>query len=67
MNTTKKADRDKWIARAAQLMHMDADTRVTNKREVMDMLTAEFGISQGSARTALMHASMRRRHEMLSH
>lgn len=62
MNTTKKADRDKWIARAAQLQVMDADTIVTNRRSVIDTLMAEFGISRDSARTALMHASMRERY-----
>lgn len=62
MNTTKKIDRDKWIARATKLQIMDADTVVTNRQNVIDTLMAEFGISRNSARTALMHASMRERY-----
>lgn len=64
MNKTKKADREKWIARAAQLMQMDADTRVTNRNAVHEALMREFNISRDSARTALAHASMRARGRM---
>lgn len=58
MNTTTKADREKWIARAKQLIKMDSDTRVTNSRDVADKLIQQYGISRGSAQTAIAHAAM---------
>lgn len=67
MNTTKKTDRDKWIARATELQIMDADTRVTNHHNVIDTLMSEFDISRDSAGTAAAHAAMRTRGKMIKH
>ena len=53
MNTTKKVDRDKWNARAKQLIKMDDMARVINRREVLRVLMTEFDISESSASTAL--------------
>ena len=61
MNTTKKADRETWIARAAELIVVDDDTRVINRQFVIDTLISEFGISLGSAQTAIARAAMRSR------
>lgn len=61
MNTTKKSDREKWIARAAELIVRDDETLVINRQFVIDTLISEFGISLGSAQTAIARAAMRGR------
>lgn len=61
MNKTTKADRDRWIARAKNLIKMDNELRGLNGPQVVDQLMREFGISKDSARTATAHAFMQTR------
>lgn len=62
MNHTTKEQREKWIARAAQIIKLDRETTaLTNGPYVIGVLVGEFGISYNSARTATAKASRRAR------
>ena len=64
MNHTTMRQREGWIRAASRLIALDADGACTNARQVQNSLMAEYGISLGSAKTAVAHAIMRARSAM---
>ena len=67
MNHTTMRQRAVWISAASRLIALDADGACTNAKQVQNALMAEYGISRGSAKTAVAHAIMRARGAMWGH
>ena len=62
MNTIPKAEREKILARAMEIVSLDADAMLENRLANERQLIAEFAISHQRARSAVAKAARIKRH-----